>query len=148
VKDVLTEACDHNLRGFLFPVTWQRLAVIRQFTACPENPARYEIQVTRVFYGFIVVADRGAENARLTLVEISPGNHNIALTLLAASQRLSAIEHLDVIVQLLVNSGPIRQPFGNGTVMVGEANGDRELRAVPAGLQAQVFKPIAMWRPE
>ncbi len=94
-----------------------------------------------MFDGLVAVADGGAEQGRVALAEVGPGDKEVTLALLAARQRAGADEHLDVVVEFLVDRGPIRQPLGDGATRVNEADRDGKLRAVAAGLQAEVFEP-------
>ena len=66
-----------------------------------------------MFDGLVAVADGGAEQGRVAMAEVGPGDKEVSLALLAARQRVSAVEHLDVVVEFLVDRGPIRQPLAS-----------------------------------
>src|SRR6185369_4605583 len=100
--------------------------------AGPEDTPCHKVQVTRIFDRLVVMTDRGAKHTRLALIEAGPRDDNVALVLLAASQRLRAVEHLDVVVELLVDRRPVCQPFGDRTIRVSEPDGDGKLRAMTA----------------
>src|ERR1019366_3060871 len=61
-------------------------------------------------------------------------------------QRVGRVVNFDVVVMLLVNRRPVGKAGGDGTGLVAEGDGNRLLRAVAAGLQAEVFIPVRVGR--
>src|SRR6266699_5494226 len=118
----------------LWPVALGRCAVVIQVAGGPKRATRHQVQVTRVFHRRVVVADGRAENTGLfRTIFVHPNNDEI-IGLLAASplfnglfavrNRARGIEDMNVVVVLLVDSGPIAQSPGDRTFLVCEANRD------------------------
>src|SRR5438874_663413 len=124
----------------------------------PENAARDEIEVTRVFNRRAVVPDCSAEDAGLfRTIFIRPNHHEsvrflaavpLLHDLFAARKRMSGIENAHVIIELLLDRGPINHSFCNWAGFVDEADCDWLLWAVPARLDTQIFKPVTVRRAE
>ena len=105
------------------------------------------------------MADRGAEDAGLLRAElVGPGDDGVGFggrgdlallvlllrdLLVAGGEGLGA-QDLDVVVELFVDGGPIREAGGDRVGLVGEADGDRLLRAVAGGLQAEHLVPAGV----
>src|SRR5581483_2195317 len=142
--------------SLLRAITRRRSAIVIQMPRGPKNAARYEIKVTGVFDGFVVMTDGCAEDAGfLGTVFISPGDDIIVgfLTAVALFDGLFTVrdwpggfENVDVVVVLFMDRRPIIQTPGDRAFLVGKRDGDWLLRTVAAGLQAEVFEPKAVRR--
>ena len=140
----------------LYRVAGFGFAVGVQLVTGPEEAARDQVEIAVIGHGCIVVADGRGEDARFAFVGVYPRDDEIigALRfarlvlddLSSAGERAGGVENLNVVVVLFANRRPIRQPFADGMSLVRKRDGDRLLRAVAAGLEAEVFIPMAVVR--
>src|SRR5205085_3240012 len=124
----------------------------------PENTARDEIKVTRVFNGRAVVPDCGAEDAGLFWPIFIRPDHDESIGLLAAVPLLddlfaardwmSGIQNTHIIVEFFLYRGPISHSFCDRDALIDKADGDWLLWSVAARLDAQIFKPVTVRSPE
>lgn len=104
------------------------------------------------------MADCRAKNARV-VVFVGPYNDGfgilcrsdltvlrfaLLLVLKAVCESLCGWEYLNVVVKLFVDGCPVAQRLGDLVILFGELDRDRCLRAVTAGLNAEVVKPKAV----
>ena len=122
----------------------------------PEDAAGDEVQIFWIFDGDAVVADGGAEDLGfLGAVGVAPGDDvsigaGVAVAgfddLSAAGDGVGGFEKFDVVVEFLVDRGPVGEAFGNACCVVGVGDGDGLLGAVAAGLDAEVLEPEGVGR--
>ncbi len=120
----------------------------------PEDAAGDHVEVAIVGNGGGVVADGGAEDAGfLGAVLVDPNVHEIVgaavavaafYNLTADGERRGGGKDFDVVVVLFANGCPIGEAVDDWICFVGEGDGDRFLRAVAAGLEAEVFEPVTV----
>src|SRR5256885_9156781 len=127
--------------------------------ACgPESATCNQIEVTRIFDGRAVVANRRAEDSRLLRAVFVRPNHHVSVGLLvsilllhdlvAAHERMSRVENAHVVIQFFLDGGPISHSFCDWAHLLDEADRNRLLRSMTAGLDAQIFEPITVRRAE
>ena len=77
-----------------------------------------------MFDGLVAVADGGAEQGRVALAEVGPGDKEVTLALLAARQRAGADEHLDVAGAVGPEGlGQVAEEFHVPALVGGDADG-------------------------
>src|SRR5689334_2111469 len=120
----------------------------------PKHTTRDQVEITRVFYGRVIMPDGGAEHAGLfRTILVGPDNHKIIgplpaiilNDLAAMCNGVRAVEHMDVVIKFFMDGRPISQTLGNRVLRVGEMNGDGFLRPMSARLQTKILEPKAMW---
>ena len=125
-----------------------------ELVARPEQAVGDELQVARVGNGLVVVAEGGAEDARLAVL-INPRDDRLdgllaavllLEQLLAAHQRRGGGEDFDVVVKLLLNGRPLGQAAHDGMVLRQRGELNRLLRAVAGGLETEEVKPQRVGR--
>ena len=105
------------------------------------------------------MADRGAEDAGLLRAElVGPDDDggdflswgDLALLVLTFRNLLGALgeslggEDLDVVVEFLIDGGPIGEAFHDRAILIGEGDGDGLLRAMASRLQAEHLEPAGV----
>jgi len=124
------------------------VALIVHFSAGPEEAAGDHVEIAGIGNGFIVMADGGAENAGAVIVVDPDANVIVGVAcavlvvgLAAAGEGLERGEELNVVVKFLVNGGPTGEAAHDWEIGIDDGDGDGQLGAVAAGLEAEEVKP-------
>ena len=142
----------------------ERLLVLgRRFVTRPEQGATEKVQVTSVSHRLIVVAERRAKDACLPRPVLVHPRDDEVLDFVANILRPSrngprGVEQFEIVVQLLVDRGPVLQRLRKQTSRAAEAlhdrmlrgdegDVDRLLRPVAGGLHAEELEPVVRSRP-
>ena len=131
-------------------------AFVVQFATGPKETAADELHVAIIFDRLIVVAEGGVKNASFVGSElIRPSDHCmiyprlITGVLFAVGERLGAgpsfeiaFKAMDVVVEFLIDGGPIAQAFDNGVIFRSVSDSNGLLRAMARRLEAEQVKPL------
>lgn len=102
--------------------------------------------------------DGGAEDASFSLIRVGPSYDRLLFLLgwfaffgillfhhlSSAGERFCGIEHLDIVVELFFDCGPVAQALGDGICLFEIVYRDRFLGSVSARLETQVFEPVSV----